>query len=78
MGKYSSETLGDYSSGLNHILPTNGSARYTNGLHIKDFLKFQTVLRVSKKGLKIIGPIAKSLAQIEGLDGHLNSIAVRW
>jgi len=77
IGRYASEVLGDYSSGLNHTLPTNRSARYTGGLHIKDFLKFQTILRVNKKGLKIIGPIAESLAQIEGLDGHLNSITIR-
>ncbi|MGB9720540.1 MAG: histidinol dehydrogenase [bacterium] len=77
IGRYSAEALGDYSSGLNHTLPTNGSARYTGGLHIKDFLKIQTILKVNKKGLKEIGPIAEQLAHTEGLWGHLNSIRIR-
>ncbi|MEO0136503.1 MAG: histidinol dehydrogenase [candidate division WOR-3 bacterium] len=77
VGKYAAEVLGDYSSGLNHTLPTAGAARYTGGLHIKDFLKIQTVLRVNKIGLKRIGPIAQILAQTEGLFAHARSIEVR-
>ena len=77
VGKYTSEVLGDYSSGLNHILPTNSASRYTGGLSVRDFLKFQTVLRVSKKGLMEIGPAARRLAQAEGLEGHANSIKIR-
>lgn len=77
IGEYSAETLGDYSSGLNHALPTNISARYTGGLSVKDFLKLQTTLRVTKDGLSAIGPTAKNLAEIEGLFGHAQSIAIR-
>ncbi len=77
VGRYSAEALGDYSSGLNHTLPTCGSARYTGGLHIKDFLKFQTILTVNKNGLKKIGPIAEMIAKAEGLYGHINSIKIR-
>jgi len=77
VGKYTSEVLADYSSGLNHILPTNSASRYTGGLSVRDFLKFQTVLRVSKKGLVEIGPAARRLAQAEGLEGHANSIKIR-
>ncbi len=77
VGRYSAEVLGDYCSGINHTLPTGGSARYTGGLHIKDFLKLQTVLKVNKKGFKKISPIAEQLAEIEGLSGHLNSILIR-
>ncbi len=77
IGPYSAEVLGDYCAGINHTLPTGGSARYTGGLHIKDFLKLQTVLKVNKKGFKKISPIAEQLAQLEGLSGHLNSILIR-
>ncbi len=77
VGEYASEVLGDYSSGLNHILPTNTASRYTGGLSVRDFLKVQTALRVSKKGLMEIGPAARRLAQAEGLEGHANSIKIR-
>ena len=77
VGKYSAEVLGDYCSGINHTLPTNGSARYTGGLHIKDFLKLQTVLRVNKKGFENTSSIAEELARTEGLSAHLNSARAR-
>lgn len=77
IGEYSAEALGDYSSGLNHTLPTNGGARYTGGLGVKDFLKLQTTLRVTKQGLCEIGPIAKAFGEIEGLNGHAKSIRIR-
>jgi len=77
IGKLAAVALGDYSSGLNHTLPTNTGARYTGGLSVKDFLKLQTALRVTEKGIKEIGPVAKTLAKIEGLDGHARSIEVR-
>jgi len=77
LGKNSTQVLGDYGSGLNHVLPTNGSARYTGGLGVKDFIKLQTTLRVIKKGLSAIGPTAKALAEMEGLEGHTKSILMR-
>jgi histidinol dehydrogenase len=77
LGSYSAEVLGDYSSGLNHTLPTNTCARYTGGLSVKDFLKFQTTLRVSEQGLFSIGSIAMRLGEMEGLYGHARSIEVR-
>lgn len=77
IGKYSPEALGDYSSGLNHTLPTSRAARYTGGLHIKDFLKFHTVLRVDRSGFKKIGPIARMIAEQEGLFGHSSSLTIR-
>lgn len=77
IGTSASETLGDYSSGLNHTLPTNGGARYTGGLSVFDFLKLQTTLRVNEKGLKTIGPIAQHFGEIEGMDGHAASIDLR-
>mgnify|MGYP005838324907 CR=1 FL=1 len=77
IGHWSAEALGDYSSGLNHILPTDRAARYTGGLSVKDFLKFHTVLKVSKKGLQAIGQAAVSLARAEGLSGHEASVSMR-
>ena len=77
IGELSAVALGDYSSGLNHTLPTNTGARYTGGLSVKDFLKLQTTLRVTEKGFSEIAPVAKKLAEIEGLDGHIKSIEQR-
>ncbi|MDZ7260643.1 MAG: histidinol dehydrogenase [candidate division KSB1 bacterium] len=77
IGDYAAEALGDYSSGLNHTLPTNTCARYTGGLSVRDFLKIQTTLRVTKEGFSSIGPVAKRFGELEGLDGHAKSIDVR-
>ncbi len=77
IGENAVESLGDYSSGLNHTLPTNTSARYTGGLSVKDFLKIQTTLRVTKSGLSEIGPAARNIGILEGLDGHARSVERR-
>jgi histidinol dehydrogenase len=78
IGKYSAEALGDFASGLNHTLPTNTTSRYTGGLSVKDFLKLQTTLRVTKEGLEELGPVAEKLAEIEGLHAHGESIRKRY
>jgi histidinol dehydrogenase len=62
--------LGDYSAGVNHILPTNRAARYTGGLSVRDFIKFQTSLHVDPGGFAEIAPPAEVLSQAEGLEGH--------
>lgn len=77
IGSFSAEVLGDYSSGLNHTLPTNRCARYTGGLSVKDFLKFQTTLKVKKAGLSAIGKSAMALGKMEGLEGHARSVEIR-
>jgi histidinol dehydrogenase len=77
IGPGSAEALGDYSSGLNHTLPTNHAARYTGGLSVKDFLKFQTTLRVTEEGLSSIGSTAVKLGMMEGLQGHARSVEIR-
>ncbi|MFP4081135.1 MAG: histidinol dehydrogenase [Candidatus Aminicenantes bacterium] len=77
IGEYSPEGLGDYISGLNHILPTNYASRYTGGLGVRNFIKTQTLLKVNKKGLLKIGPAAGSMAEAEGLEGHAHSIRIR-
>jgi histidinol dehydrogenase len=77
IGSLAAEVLGDYSSGLNHTLPTNTTARYTGGLSVKDFLKIQTSLRLENEGLQSIGFVAKELGKMEGLAGHVESILKR-
>ncbi len=77
VGEYAPETLGDYSSGLNHILPTNGAAQYTGGLSVNDFVKIQTFLKVDQRGFREIGPVAASIARAEGLFGHEAAIRIR-
>ena len=77
IGSFSAEALGDYSSGLNHTLPTNGCARYTGGLSVKDFLKFQTTLEVTHEGLSAIDQTAIDLGRMEGLEGHARSVEAR-
>jgi histidinol dehydrogenase len=77
IGGYSAEVLGDYSSGLNHTLPTAGAARYSSGLSVRDFIKISTTLKVNQRGMNEIGPDASALANIEGLTGHANASAVR-
>ncbi len=77
IGENSAEALGDYSSGLNHTLPTNRSARYTGGLSVFDFIKISTTLEVTRLGLNNIGPVAEEIAASEGLDGHRKSVSFR-
>jgi len=77
IGGLASAVLEDYATGLNHILPTNSAAKYTGGLSVRDFLKCQTTLRVSKDGLRRIGPLAQRLAWEEGLPGHVNAVVQR-
>ena len=77
VGEFSIEALGDYSSGINHILPTNRAARYTGGLSVRDLLKFNTTLQVLRDGIREIGESAIALAEAEGLKGHSRSIKIR-
>lgn len=75
IGNYSAEVLGDYCSGTNHVLPTNGAARYTGGLSVFDFIKIQTYQEV-KKGSALFETASK-LAQTEGLFAHKLSADLR-
>jgi histidinol dehydrogenase len=70
IGSLATVVLGDYSAGINHILPTDKAARYTGGLSVRDFLKFLTSLHVDRMGFNRIGPLAQVLARTEGLEGH--------
>lgn len=78
IGNYSAETFGDYCSGTNHILPTNGAARYTGGLSVKNFIKIQTYQKIGKKDAKKISQITENLAEIEGLYAHKNASIIRF
>lgn len=77
IGEYSVEALGDYTSGLNHTLPTNMAARYTSGLSVKDFVKLNTALEVTKKGLLNLATATTEFSHRENLAGHANSILIR-
>jgi histidinol dehydrogenase len=77
LGNYSCESVGDYASGTNHTLPTNGYARNYSGVSLDSFLKKITVQEVSKEGLQNIGPSVELMAEAEGLWAHKNAVTVR-
>ena len=77
LGPYSPEALGDYIAGPNHILPTSGTAKFSSGLSVYDFLKRQSVIKISKRGIERLGPSVITLSKYENLHGHANSVRVR-
>jgi histidinol dehydrogenase len=77
LGAWSPETMGDYCSGTNHVLPTYGFAKAYSGLSLHDFLKRMTVQELTPDGLRELGPTAITLAALEGLDAHANAVRVR-
>ncbi|MCE7930824.1 MAG: histidinol dehydrogenase [Xanthomonadales bacterium PRO6] len=77
LGRYTPESLGDYTSGTNHVLPTDGHARTLSGLSVQSFQKLVTVQEASAEGLKAIGPTAIALAQAEGLTAHALAVQLR-
>ena len=77
IGRYTSESLGDYCAGPNHVLPTSGSARFSSPLGVYDFQKRSSLIRVSAAGAKTLGKIASTLAHGEGLTAHARSAEYR-
>jgi histidinol dehydrogenase len=77
LGAWTPETMGDYCSGTNHVLPTYGFARAYSGLSLHDFVKRMTVQELTSEGLRELGPTAITLAALEGLDAHANAVRVR-
>jgi len=77
LGHWTPETLGDYCSGTNHVLPTYGYARAVSGLSVADFEKRITVQSAQPAGLAELGPVAEVLANMEGLQAHANAVRVR-
>ena len=77
LGKYSPEAMGDYLAGPNHVLPTSGSANFSSGLSVSDFLKRHSLIKITKTGIERLGPSVINLAQHENLEGHANSVKIR-
>ena len=77
IGKFSPEAIGDYIAGPNHVLPTSGSARFSSGLSVNDFLKRHSLIKITKTGIERLGPSVINLAQHENLEGHAKSIKFR-
>ena len=71
------ESLGDYCSGTNHTLPTNGAAHACSGVSVASFQNFVSVQAASREGIAAIGPCALTLARAEGLGAHANAVALR-
>jgi len=77
VGAWTPETLGDYCSGTNHVLPTYGHARAYGGLGVMDFVRCMTIQEATPEGLRSLGPVARELAQLETLGAHANAVTVR-
>jgi histidinol dehydrogenase len=77
IGPYTAQVAGDYAIGSNHVLPTNGAARFRGGLNAADFVRVSTVQRMTPGGLRALAPTIITLARQEGLEGHARSIEVR-
>jgi histidinol dehydrogenase len=77
LGHYSPESAGDYASGTNHTLPTNGYAKAYSGVSLDSFVKKITFQQLSQKGIQQIGPAVQQMAAAEGLDAHKNAVTIR-
>jgi histidinol dehydrogenase len=77
MGAYTSESLGDYCAGPNHVLPTSGTARFSSPLGVYDFQKRSSIIEVSEQGAQVLGKIAAELAYGEGLQAHARAAEMR-
>jgi len=77
VGRFAAPAAGDYVTGSNHVLPTAGAARVRGGLSVADFVRTVSVQRLSRAGIREVGPAAMAMARVEGLAGHAASIAAR-
>jgi len=77
LGRYTPEAIGDYIAGPNHVLPTSGSARFSSGLSVTDFLKRTSIVACDAESLRELGSAAMTLADVEGLGAHGLSVGVR-
>lgn len=77
LGQYSPESAGDYASGTNHTLPTNGFAKSYSGLSLESFLKYITVQKITERGLQNLGRTIELMAEAEQLSGHAEAVRVR-
>ena len=77
LGNYTPESAGDYASGTNHTLPTNGYAKNYSGVNLDSFMKAMTFQKISKEGLQNIGKAIEIMAEVEGLQAHKNAVSIR-
>ena len=77
IGNYTPESAGDYASGTNHTLPTNGYVRQYSGVNLDSFLKAITYQKITAQGLQDLGPVVEEMATAEGLQAHKNAVSVR-
>lgn len=77
LGNYSCESAGDYASGTNHTLPTNGYAKAYSGVSLDSFVKKITIQKLTKQGIQNIGKAIELMAEAEGLDAHKNAVSIR-
>ncbi len=78
LGEYSSEPLGDYFAGPNHVLPTNGTARFFSPLGVDDYIKKSSIIYYSREALEAVHGEIERFAEAEHLTAHANSIRVRF
>lgn len=77
LGQYTPESAGDYASGTNHTLPTNGYAKTQGGVSVESFMKYITFQHITKQGLETIGPVVMKMARGEQLEGHARAVEIR-
>ncbi|MFH1713005.1 MAG: histidinol dehydrogenase [Candidatus Jacksonbacteria bacterium] len=77
LGNYAPVAVGDYASGTNHCLPTGGTSKFASPVGVRSFLKASGYQELTKQGLRRLQPIVETLSQVEGLDGHAESVNVR-
>mgnify|MGYP000349686933 FL=1 len=77
IGNYTPESAGDYASGTNHTLPTNGYAKQYSGVNLDSFMKSMTFQKITEEGIKEIGPAIELMAEAEGLEAHKNAVTLR-
>jgi len=77
LGPYSPESAGDYASGTNHTLPTNGYAKAYNGVNLDSYMRKVTFQHLTREGLSGLGPIIEVMAENEQLDAHKNAVTLR-
>lgn len=77
LGNYTPESCGDYASGTNHTLPTNGYARAYSGVSVDSFVKKITVQHITEEGIRNIGPVVEAMAEAESLDAHKRAVTIR-
>ncbi|HEX6280529.1 MAG TPA: histidinol dehydrogenase [Pyrinomonadaceae bacterium] len=77
IGNFSCESAGDYASGTNHTLPTNGAARAFSGVSTASFMKTVTYQKLNEEGIRNLGPVIETMAAAEGLEAHRNAVSIR-